>query len=122
MTTRPGAAMTFGALRSPSFTALWLAQVASRFGDPITLVALAYVSYVQTRSALITALAVVIATVPNALFGVFGGAIADAMIYSYTSSSFILDGGRADLSQLPHTRPESGSRLEAGDRGAGPEP
>ena len=72
-------AVTFGALRSPNFAALWLAQVASRFGDPITLVALAYVSYVQTRSALITALAVVIATVPNALFGVFGGAIADAI-------------------------------------------
>jgi MFS family permease len=78
MTTRPDA-LTFGALRSPSFTALWLAQVASRFGDPITLIALAYVSYVQTRSALITALAVVIATVPNAVFGVFGGAIADAV-------------------------------------------
>jgi MFS transporter, NRE family, putaive nickel resistance protein len=78
MTTRPDA-VTFGALRSPSFAALWLAQVASRFGDPITLIALAYVSYVQTRSALITALAVVIATVPNALFGVFGGAIADAV-------------------------------------------
>jgi len=72
-------AVTFGALRSPNFAALWLAQVASRFGDPITLVALAYVSYVQTRSALITALAVVIATVPNALFGMFGGAIADAV-------------------------------------------
>ncbi|MDQ2914561.1 MAG: MFS transporter, partial [Chloroflexota bacterium] len=71
--------MTFRALRSPSFAALWLAQVASRFGDPVTLIALAYVSYVQTRSALITALAVMIATVPNALFGMFGGAIADAV-------------------------------------------
>lgn len=69
----------FGALRSQSFAALWFAQAASRFGDPVTLIALAYVSYVQTRSALITALAVVIATVPNALFGVFGGAIADAV-------------------------------------------
>jgi len=65
-------------LRSPNFGALWLAQVASRFGDPITLVALAYVSYVRTHSALITALAVVMATVPNALFGVFGGVLADA--------------------------------------------
>jgi MFS family permease len=65
-------------LRSPNFGALWLAQVASRFGDPITLIALAYVSYVRTQSALITALAVVMATLPNALFGVFGGAIADA--------------------------------------------
>jgi MFS family permease len=65
-------------LRSPNFGALWLAQVASRFGDPITLIALAYVSYVRTHSALITALAVVMATLPNALFGVFGGVIADA--------------------------------------------
>jgi MFS family permease len=72
-------ATPFGPLRSPSFAALWFAQVASRFGDPITLIALAYVSYVQTRSAFITALAVVIATIPNALFGVFGGAIADAV-------------------------------------------
>ena len=78
MTTRPDAA-AFGALRSTNFLALWVAQIASRFGDPITLIALAYVSYVQTRSALITALAVVIATVPNALFGFFGGAIADAI-------------------------------------------
>jgi MFS transporter, DHA3 family, macrolide efflux protein len=78
MTTRSDAP-SLGALWSPNFLALWVAQVASRFGDPITLIALAYVSYVQTRSALITALAVVIATVPNALFGFFGGAIADAV-------------------------------------------
>jgi MFS family permease len=65
-------------LRSPNFGSLWLAQVASRFGDPITLIALTYVSYVRTHSALITALAVVMATIPNALFGVFGGVIADA--------------------------------------------
>ena len=69
----------FQLLRSPDFGALWLAQVASRFGDPITLIALAYVSYVRTHSALITALAVVMATIPNALFGVFGGVIADAV-------------------------------------------
>jgi MFS family permease len=65
-------------LRSPNFGALWLAQVASRFGDPITLVALAYVGYLRTHSALITALAVVMATIPSALFGVFGGVLADA--------------------------------------------
>ncbi|MDP9274766.1 MAG: MFS transporter [Chloroflexota bacterium] len=56
-----------------------MAQVASRFGDPITLIALTYVSYVRTHSALITALAVVMATIPNALFGVFGGVIADGV-------------------------------------------
>ena len=76
MTARSDAA-PFSALRSQNFIALWVSQVASRFGDPLTLIALAYVSYVQTRSALVTALAVVIATVPNALFGFFGGAIAD---------------------------------------------
>jgi MFS family permease len=53
--------------------------VASRFGDPITLIALAYASYVRTHSALVTALAVVMATIPNALFGVFGGVISDAV-------------------------------------------
>ncbi|HEX9266551.1 MAG TPA: MFS transporter [Candidatus Limnocylindria bacterium] len=78
MTTTPGVT-ALQLLRSPNFSALWLAQVASRFGDPITLIALAYVSYVRTHSALITALAVVIATIPNALFGVFGGVIADAV-------------------------------------------
>jgi MFS family permease len=66
-------------LRSQNFSALWLAQVASKFGDPITLIALAYVSYVRTHSALVTALAVVMATIPNALFGVFGGVLADAV-------------------------------------------
>ena len=66
-------------LRSPNFAFFWLAQVISRFGDPITLVALTFITYRATGSALITALAVVIATIPNAVFGFFGGAIADAV-------------------------------------------
>jgi MFS family permease len=66
-------------VRSPNFAYFWLAQVISRFGDPITLVALTYVTYRQTHSALLTAIAVVIATIPNAVFGFFGGAVADAM-------------------------------------------
>ena len=66
-------------VRSPNFALFWLAQVISRFGDPITLVALTYVTYRQTHSALLTAVAVVIATIPNALFGFFGGAVADAV-------------------------------------------
>jgi MFS family permease len=78
MTTATGA-RAIELLRSPNFGALWLAQVASRFGDPITLIALTYVSYVRTQSALVTALAVVMATIPNALFGVFGGVLADAL-------------------------------------------
>ncbi|HEV2011116.1 MAG TPA: MFS transporter [Candidatus Limnocylindria bacterium] len=66
-------------VRSPNFAFFWLAQVISRFGDPITLVALTYVTYRQTHSALLTAVAVVIATIPNAVFGFFGGAVADAV-------------------------------------------
>ena len=47
----------------------WAAQAVSRFGDPITLIALTIVTYRQTQSALYTALAVVIATLPTAAFG-----------------------------------------------------
>ena len=60
------------------FALFWLAQAISRFGDPITLIALAAVTYRTTSSALFTALAVVIATLPSAVFGFVGGAIADA--------------------------------------------
>ncbi|HEY6958197.1 MAG TPA: MFS transporter [Candidatus Limnocylindria bacterium] len=66
-------------LRSANFAFFWMAQVVSRFGDPITLVALAFVTYRVTESAFLTALAVSVATIPNALFGFFGGAIADAV-------------------------------------------
>jgi MFS family permease len=61
------------------FRVFWLAQATSRFGDPITLIALATVSYQLTNSALFTALAVVIATVPTAVFGFFVGAVGDAL-------------------------------------------
>jgi MFS family permease len=66
-------------LRSANFAFFWLAQVISRFGDPITVVALAFVTYRATQSALLTAVAVGVTTIPNALFGFFGGAIADAL-------------------------------------------
>jgi DHA3 family macrolide efflux protein-like MFS transporter len=66
-------------LRSTNFALFWLAQVISRFGDPITLIALTFVTYRETESALLTALAVVITTIPYALFSLFGGAIADAL-------------------------------------------
>jgi MFS family permease len=66
-------------VRSPNFAFFWAAQVISRFGDPITLVALAYLTYRETNSALWTAIAVLIATIPNAVFGFFGGAVADAV-------------------------------------------
>lgn len=66
-------------VRSANFAFFWLAQVISRFGDPITLIALTYVTYRTTQSALWTAVAVGVASIPNALFGFFGGAIADAL-------------------------------------------
>ena len=66
-------------MRSTNFALFWLAQVISRFGDPITLIALTFVTYRETQSAVLTALAVVIMTLPNALFSLFGGAIADAL-------------------------------------------
>jgi len=66
-------------MRSTNFALFWLAQVISRFGDPITLIALTFVTYKTTGSALLTALAVVIMTLPSALFSLFGGAIADAV-------------------------------------------
>src|SRR5438876_776464 len=73
------AAMRGGDLRSPNFAFFWMGQAISRFGDPITLIALTYVTYRATQSALLTALAVLTATIPNALFGFFGGAVADAI-------------------------------------------
>lgn len=65
-------------LRWPNFALLWSAQLISGFGDRITVVALAYVTWRITGSALSTAVAVVISSLPFALFGLFGGAIADA--------------------------------------------
>jgi MFS family permease len=63
------------------FAVFWLAQAVSRLGDPITLIVLAYVVYVRTGSALLTAVAVLITTMPSALFGLVGGVIADAVGY-----------------------------------------
>lgn len=70
---------TLTAFRYQSFALFWSAQAISGFGDKITLFALAFVTWQLTRSALSTALAVVISTVPYAIFGFFGGAIADAV-------------------------------------------
>ena len=71
-------ATPFDTFRSPNFALLWAAQLVSGFGDRITVFALAYVTWRLTGSALSTALAVVIASLPYALFGFFGGALADA--------------------------------------------
>ena len=77
------------------FRTFWLAQAISRFGDPITLIALATITYERTASALYTALAVVIATLPSAMFGFFAGAIADAI--GHRRAMFMSDVARVIL-------------------------
>jgi MFS family permease len=67
--------------RVDAFRIFWLAQAISRFGDPITLIALATLSYQLTNSAFFTALAVLITTGPVAIFGFFVGAVGDALGY-----------------------------------------
>ena len=81
--------------RSSDFRLFWLAQAISRFGDPVTLIALATVTYIRTSSALFTALAVVIATVPTAIFGFFAGAAGDAL--GHRRAMFLSDVARVLL-------------------------
>jgi MFS family permease len=81
--------------RSSDFRLFWLAQAISRFGDPVTLIALATVTYIRTSSALFTALAVVIATVPTAIFGFFAGAVGDAL--GHRRAMFLSDVARVLL-------------------------
>ena len=80
---------------SLDFRVFWLAQATSRFGDPVTLIALATVTYIRTSSALFTALAVVIATVPTAIFGFFAGAVGDAL--GHRRAMFLSDVARVLL-------------------------
>jgi MFS family permease len=82
-------------IRRSDFRLFWLAQAVSRLGDPITLIALATVTYSRTGSALFTALAVVIATVPTAVFGFFAGAISDAL--GHRRAMFLSDVARVVL-------------------------
>ena len=82
-------------VRSVNFALFWLAQVISRFGDPITVIALAFVTYRMTQSALLTALAVLITTVPTALFSLVAGAVAD--IVGHRNAMFFSDLARAVL-------------------------
>lgn len=82
-------------VRRSDFGMFWLAQAISRFGDPITLIALATVTYERTRSALFTALAVVIATLPTAVFGFFAGALGDAL--GHRRAMFVSDLARVVL-------------------------
>jgi MFS family permease len=72
-------ATAFDALRTPNFARLWAAQVISSFGDKISFFALAYVSWQLTNSAFVTTIAFATSISPLAIFGFFGGAVADAL-------------------------------------------
>jgi len=65
-------------LRSANFAFFWLAQAISRFGDPITFIALGYVTYRETESVFLTAVAGAVTIIPS-IFGFVGGAAADAL-------------------------------------------
>jgi MFS family permease len=82
-------------LRLPNFARFWVAQALSRFGDPITLIALASVTYQITGSALATALAVLVNMLPAAVFGLAAGAVTDA--FGHRRSMIACDLIRAGL-------------------------
>ncbi len=67
------------ALRNSNFALFWVAQAISKFGDPITVIALAAITYQMTGSALYTGAAILVATLPQATFGFIAGALADAV-------------------------------------------
>ncbi|MDE3101341.1 MAG: MFS transporter [Chloroflexota bacterium] len=66
-------------LRTTNFALLWSAQLVSGFGDEVTVVALAFVTWQITHSALSTVVAILLTTVPYGLFYFIGGAVADAL-------------------------------------------
>jgi len=65
-------------LNDRNFALFWVSQSVSGFGDQLTVIALAALVWNTTRSSLITALVVIVSTVPHAFFGFFAGPIADA--------------------------------------------
>ncbi len=60
-----------------SFTALWAGQLISIFGDRVNTVALAAIIYAATDSVTATAMAFVVATVPNLFLSPFAGTFVD---------------------------------------------
>lgn len=74
------ASIDLGALRtSPRFRRVFAAQLASRVGSEITVVALMYQVYLITRSPLLVGMIGLAQVVPTVGFSLVGGAIADAV-------------------------------------------
>jgi MFS family permease len=66
-------------LRNPHFRRLFWGVAATMLGQQMTLVAVPYQVYVLTGSSLLVGVTSIVALVPLIVFGLLGGAIADAM-------------------------------------------
>jgi MFS family permease len=76
---RRGWALDTAPLRNPSYRRLFGGVAATMLGQQMTLVAVPYQVYALTGSSLLVGVTSVVALVPLVVFGLLGGAIADAM-------------------------------------------
>ena len=78
-TRRRGWAMDTRPLRFPAYRRLFWGVAATMLGQQMTLVAVPYQVYELTRSSFLVGVTSIVALVPLVVFGLLGGAIADAM-------------------------------------------
>ena len=76
---RRGWAIDTAPLRNPSYRRLFLGVAATMLGQQMTLVAVPFQVYALTHSSLLVGVTSIVALVPLIVFGLLGGAIADAM-------------------------------------------
>jgi MFS family permease len=76
---RRGWAIDTTPLRNPHYRRLFLGVAATMLGQQMTLVAVPFQVYALTRSSLLVGVTSIVALVPLIVFGLLGGAIADAM-------------------------------------------
>jgi MFS family permease len=76
---RRGWAIDTSPLRNPPFRRLFWGVAATMLGQQMTLVAVPYQVYALTGSSLLVGVTSIVALVPLIVFGLLGGAIADAM-------------------------------------------
>ena len=76
---RRGWAIDTTPLRNPSYRRLFGGVAATMLGQQMTLVAVPFQVYALTRSSLLVGVTSIVALVPLVVFGLLGGAIADAM-------------------------------------------
>ena len=76
---RRGWAIDTAPLRNPAYRRLFGGVAATMLGQQMTLVAVPFQVYALTRSSLLVGVTSIVALVPLIVFGLLGGAIADAM-------------------------------------------